>query len=334
MKILVTGASGFLGSHLCRALIHSGHSVRALVRSTSPRLALEGLVLDYAVGDLFDQTSLDAATKGMDMVFHCAGQVAQWRRADEMIASHVQGTRNVISAAQRCGVQRLIYTSSVASLGLPEGGPDHQGRFPWMDETHAWNTTRGVWPYGYAKHMAEQLVVQAVDDGLPAVILNPSVVFGSGDVHRYHVGLVGRMLAGRLPPVAPPGGLNAIHIDDVVGGHLAALQRGTLGSRYLLTGENLSHAELLQQVARALDRPGPRAHVPGAPLRLLGRAAKSLSAWLPIPTWLGLFAMAGLHFYYDPSLASAELGFASQHTVSEALTQAADWFRVHSHELV
>ncbi|MGA9190578.1 MAG: NAD-dependent epimerase/dehydratase family protein [Anaerolineales bacterium] len=333
MKILVTGASGFLGSHLSRALVGQGHLVRALVRSSSPRVGLEGLSLQFAVGDLFDPPSLRAATEGIDVVFHCAGQVARWRRADHMIESHVQGTRNVIAAAQSSRVQRLIYTSSVASLGLPDRDRNPDGSFPKMDETHAWNTTRSVWPYGFAKHLAEQEVYRALDDGLAAVILNPSAVFGSGDVHRYHVGLVGRMLAGRLPPVAPPGGLNAIHIDDVVAGHLAALERGTPGFRYILGGENMTHVELLTQAARALGRTGPRLRIPGPPLRMLGRAAQAFCRWLPLPTWLGLFAMAGLHFYYDGTLAHDELGFEPQHTVSEAITQAAAWFRAHGEDL-
>ncbi len=310
-----------------------GHDVRALVRSSSPRLALQGLTLDFALGDLFDKASLEAAADGMEVVFHCAGQVAQWRRADDMIASHIQGTRHVLSAARSSGVQRLIYTSSVASLGLPSGGPGPDRQFPPMDESHVWNTTRSVWPYGYAKHMAEQEVFKAVDGGLAAVVLNPSVVLGSGDVHRYHVGLVGRMLAGRLPPVAPPGGLNAIHIDDVVAGHLAALERGRPGRRYILGGENMTHAKLLEQVSHALGRPGPRLRVPGMPLRLLGRAAQDVSGWMPVPTWLGLFAMAGLHFYYDGSLARDELGFVAQHAISEALNQAVAWFRSHGQEL-
>jgi dihydroflavonol-4-reductase len=333
VKILVTGASGFLGSHLARALLGQGHEVRALVRSTSPRVGLEGLALEYAVGDLFDPPSLNAATEGVDVVFHCAGQVARWRKADRMIASHIQGTRNVLSAVQGSRVQRLIYTSSVASLGLPDRGRDPSGGFPKMGETHAWNTTRSVWPYGYAKHLAEQEVLRALEDGLAAVVLNPSAIFGGGDVHRYHVGLVGRMLAGRLPPVAPPGGLNAIHIDDVVAGHLAALEHGTPGSRYILGGENMTHLELLAKVARALGRPGPRLHIPGTPLRILGRAAQAFGRWLPLPTWLGLFAMAGLHFYYDGSLARDELGFEPQHTISEALNQAVAWFQIHGEDL-
>ncbi len=310
-----------------------GHAVRALVRSTSPRLGLNGLVLEFAVGDLFDPASLDTAAEGIEVVFHCAGQVARWRKAGQMIDSHVLGTRNLLSAAQSHGVQRLIYTSSVASLGIPDGKALPGGGYPKLDETHAWNATRSVWPYGYAKYLAEGEVLRAVEDGLPAVIVNPSAVFGSGDVHRSRVGLVGRMLAGRLPPVAPPGGLNAVHIDDVVAGHLAALEHGTLGARYILGGENMTHAELLAKVAHALGRPGPRLCVPGMPLRLLGRAAQGLGGWLALPTWLGLFAQAGLHFYYDGSLAKRELGYEPHHAISSALEQAAAWFRTHAEEL-
>jgi dihydroflavonol-4-reductase len=314
-------------------LIEKGHDVRALVRPTSPTLALEGLPLERVHGDLFDTASLVAAVSGVDVVFHCAGQVARWRRADRMIASHIEGTRSMLLAARRNGVSRFIYTSSVAALGLPDGrhaGPDSPAM---IDETHHWNTSRSVWPYGYAKHKAEMEVVHASEDGLTAVILNPSAVFGGGDVHRFHVGLVGRMLAGRLPPVAPPGGLNAIHIDDVVSGHLAALTSGTSGRRYILGGENLTHAELLNQAASALGRPGPRWRVPSLPLRILGRSAERLSHWVPVPPWLGLFGLAGLDFFYDSTRAHQELGFTPRKTVSNALTEAVSWYQSHADQL-
>jgi dihydroflavonol-4-reductase len=333
MRALVTGASGFLGSHLCRALTDQGLAVRGLVRATSPRLGLESVPMTFAVGDLFDPPSLARAMESTDVVFHCAGQVARWRRADQMIASHVEGTRNVLDAARSNGVRKLIYTSSVASMGIPENGMQAGSRPSMIDETHVWNTTPRVWPYGYAKHMAEEEAVRAAKKGLPVVILNPSAVFGSGDVHRYRVGLVGRMLTGRIPPLSPPGGLNAIHIDDVVDGHLAALERGAAGRRYILAGENLTHEDLLHQVADVLGRPGPRWRVPGLPLRLLGRWGEALSRWFPIPHWLGLFAMAGLYFYYDGSRARDELGFTAKHSVYEAVSQAAAWFTSHRQDL-
>jgi dihydroflavonol-4-reductase len=289
--------------------------------------------MEYTYGDLFDRASLDAATAGVQAVFHCAGQVAKWRRADDMIASHVEGTRNVLWAALNNGVGRFIYTSSVAALGLPDEDRAPLGSRPLMDETHAWNGSRTVWPYGYAKHLAEDQVLGAASKELTTIVLNPSAVFGGGDVHRFRVGLVGRMLAGRLPPVAPPGGLNAIHIEDVIAGHLAALERGASGQRYILGGENLTHAELLNLVAHALGQQGPRLRIPGWPLRVLGRATQSLDGRLSLPTWLGLFAMAGLHFYYDGSLADRDLGYVPQHRISDAISEAAAWFQAHSAEL-
>ena len=192
MNILVTGATGFIGSHLCRALYRAGHRVTALVRASSDRSVLKDLPIGYAVGDLMLPDTLSNAMRGIEVVYHCGGMVARWSEPQAMIASHIQGTSHVVQAALSSGVRRMIYTSSVAALGIPPFRPTSQEEIPLLDESHQWNYDAQIWPYGYGKHMAEQEVLTAVGKGLEAVILNPSAVFGPGDVHRADTGIVAR----------------------------------------------------------------------------------------------------------------------------------------------
>lgn len=334
MKVLVTGASGFVGSRLCHRLIAGGHEVRAFVRASSSRMAVEGLPLEFTVGDIFDSASVHAAVEGTEVVFHCAGQVSRWQDGQQMIDSHVLGTQNILDACRLARIRRLVYTSSVAALGVPESrrtsGPQSH---PLMSESHEWNTTPQVWPYGFAKHKAELEVRRAVQAGLDAVILNPSAVFGAGDVHRYRLGIVGRMMAGQIPPVAPAGGLNAVHIEDVVDGHLAAMTRAQPGSRHILGGENLTHAELLTYVAAAVGRRAPRLQLPGWPFTVLGKAAIAVGRVVPHPQWLSLLALAGRYFYYDTQPARTALGLAPPRSVESAIGEAADWYRDQSAHL-
>lgn len=334
MKVLVTGATGFLGSRLCHRLVAEGHDVRAFVRISSSRLALEGLPLEFVVGDIFDPASVRAAVQGTEIVFHCAGQVSRWRDGHQMIDSHVRGTRNVLGACRQSGVGRLVYTSSVAALGVP----DHDGgrlspANRLMTESHEWNTTPQIWPYGFAKHMAEMEVRMAIQAGLDAVILNPSAVFGAGDVHRYRLGIVGRMMAHPIPPVAPAGGLNAVHIEDVVDGHVAAMATAPAGSRHILGGENLTHAQLLTYVAAAVGRPAPRLQLPAWPFIAIGKAAMGVGRILPGPQWLSLLALAGRYFYYDTQPARTALNLAPARSVKTAIHEAADWYRQQSARL-
>lgn len=334
MKILVTGASGFVGSRLCHRLVAEGHVVRAFVRASSSRIALEGLPLEFVVGDIFDSSSVHAAVEGVDVVFHCAGEVSRWQDGHQMIDSHILGTRNILEACLHDGVGRLVYTSSVAALGVPEQGRGRlRQRDPLMTENHEWNTTPQIWPYGFAKHVAELEVREAVRAGLDAVILSPSAVFGAGDVHRFRVGIVGRMMAGQIPPVAPAGGLNAVHIEDVVDGHVAAMTRAQPGARHILGGENLTHAVLLTYVAAAVGRSAPRLQFPGWPFIALGKAAMLAGRFFPGPQWLSLLALAGRYFYYDTQTARTALNLAPARSVKTAIQEAADWYRQQSDRL-
>ena len=326
MNILVTGATGFIGSHLCRALVEQGHHVRALHRPTSSLALLEDLPVELVQGDLFEPDSLTLAARDIEVVYHCGGRVGSWTDAEEMGASHFSGTKNILSAAQQCGVRRFIHTSSVAALGIPEYAADSNETLPIMDESHSWNYTAEEWPYGYAKHRAEEEVRSAAVDGLEAIILNPASVFGAGDKNLASSAIVMHMARGLRPPI-PPGGLNVIHIDDVIDGHIAALENGGSGERYILGGENITFEKLLTTVAEVVGSPFPRWHIPGWALRRLSTPAELLGRILGIPLRGHIFRLAGHHFYYDRRKAQRELHLPTPRSYRSAVEDAFAWYR-------
>ncbi len=326
MNILVTGATGFVGSHLCRALAEQGHHVRALHRPTSSLALLEGVPVELVEGDLFEPDSLALAARDIEVVYHCGGRVGSWTDAEEMAASHVEGTHNILSAARQCGVRRFIHTSSVAALGVPERAAESNETLPIMDESHAWNFTAEEWPYGYAKHRAEEEVRSAAAEGFDTIILNPASIIGAGDKNLTSSAIVMHMARGRRPPI-PPGGLNVIHIDDVIAGHLAALEHGESGERYILGGENITHEQLLATVAEVVGAPRPRWHIPVRALRTLSRPAELLGRIMGIPLRGHIFRLAGLHFYYDSRKAQRELLVPAPRTHRSAIEDAYTWYR-------
>lgn len=327
MDILVTGATGFIGSSLCRTLIRDGNSLRAFHRHTSPLTALEGLAVEHCLGDILDPASVAPAMEGVEVVFHCAAQMGPWRNPAQSQASHVLGTRNVLQAARRAGVRRVVHTSSVAALGVPEPGAPGDTL---LDESHPWNAEPTLWPYGYAKHLAEQEVLAAVHDGLDAVIVNPAAVFGAGDVHRGRKSIIGQVARGHIP-VAVAGGLNVVHIDDVVAGHLAALNLGRTGERYILGGENLSITRVLAITAEVVGRRPPRITLPGALVRSTAALVDLVSRPLSLPLTGDLLRLAGLYFYYDMEKSHRELGLPPPTPYRVAAEQAYAWFRTHAY---
>ncbi len=326
MNILVTGATGFVGSHLCRALTEKGHHVRALHRTTSSLALLAGIPVDLIQGDLFEPDSLALATRDIEVVYHCGGRVGNWRDAEEMAASHVEGTHNILSAARQCGVRRFIHTSSVAALGVPERAVESNETLPIMDENHTWNYTAKDWPYGYAKHRAEEEVRSAATEGFHTIILNPASIIGAGDKNLTSSAIVMHMARGRRPPI-PPGGLNVIHIDDVVAGHIAALELGMLGERYILGGENITLEQLLTTVADVVGAPRPRWHIPGWALRRLSIPAELLGRIMGIPLRGHTFRLAGRYFYYDSRKAQRELHLPTPQPHRSAVEDAFTWYR-------
>ncbi len=327
MRILVTGATGFIGSRLCRALLGAGHQVRALHRTRSPLGVLAGLPVELVLGDILDPSSLDAVVDGVEAVIHCAGELgprASHLKPEAVMISHAIGTRNMTQAAQRHGVDRFLYTSSVAALGIPDIPPSRETT-PLMTETHQWNYDARRWPYGYAKHMAELEVLQAVREGLNAVILNPSIVIGAGDLNQVSNAFILFMALHGLP-VAVQGGVNVVHIDDVLQGHMAALEQGRTGERYILGGENLSIPRLLALTAEITHRSPPRWTIPDWAVTSASSAVGLLPRFLGLPLPGELLRLAGRFFFYDASKARKDLGLGMPKPYHKAAAESLAWY--------
>jgi dihydroflavonol-4-reductase len=322
-QTLVTGATGFIGSAVARKLSLEGTRVRALVRPGSPRFHLDGLDLEFVGGDLRDVQSVRAAMAGIRHVFHVAADYRLWARdRSEIFAVNVDGTRHVMQEALRAGVERVVYTSSVATLGLrPDSGP--------ADESVPLSVEDGIGAYKRSKIAAERLVETMVGrDRLPAVIVNPSTPIGSRDVKPTPTGrIIVEAARGRIPGFLDTG-LNFVHVDDVAEGHLAALRRGVIGERYILGGENVVLADMLVEVARLAGRRPPRFRIPRAvviPVAHLAEAKAWLTGREPFMTLDGV-RLAEHYMFFTAAKAERDLGFRAR-PYREALADAIDWFR-------
>jgi dihydroflavonol-4-reductase len=318
----VTGASGFVGSAVTRALIRSGYAVRALVRRDSPRVNLDGLKVEIVEGDIRDAEAVAAALKGVRYVFHVAADYRLWAPdPDEIMRSNLDGTQAVMTAAQAAGVERVVYTSSVATLKLHERG------LP-ANETSPLSEAEAIGTYKRSKVAAEQLVEGMVrHHGLPAVIVNPSTPIGPRDVRPTPTGrLIVEAASGRVPAFVDTG-LNLVHVDDVAAGHVAALHRGRIGERYILGGENLTLADLLARIALLTQHRPPRLRLPRSlvyPLALAAEGVAHITGREPFITLDGL-RMAKYKMYFTSAKAERELGYTSR-PVEEALRDALQWF--------
>lgn len=323
MTVLVTGATGFIGSQLCRRLVSDGQSVRGLHRSTSDRTILDGFEIEWIEGDLLDYRSLVQAVSQCETVVHCGGLVARWQDSSRMARSHTAGTQNILRASKLAGVRRTVHVSSVAALGVPRR-PDGQSL---IDESQVWNFDPHRWPYGYAKFQTELAVLEAVAGGLDAVIVNPSVVLGAGDVHRADDSIVELIARRKAPPILPPGGLNWVHIDDVIDGILAACAAGVTGERYILGAHNVATAAFVRELHDILGVRRPLLPIPAVAYRVaahLGVLIDRLGI-LPIPA--SQLTLVGRHFYYDMSKAERQLRFRASRSLSEAVLETRAWYR-------
>ena len=324
MTTLITGASGFVGSAVARALLDAGHEVRALVRSTSSRANLGGLALEVCQGDLTDAESIRAAVAGCRYVFHVAAEYRLWHPRPACIyAANVDGTRNVMRAALAEGVERVVYTSSVATLGLcADGSP--------ADEDTPTSLAQMIGHYKRSKFMAEQDVLHlAREEALPVVIVHPSAPMGPRDVRPTPTGrMILDAAAGRMPAYVDTG-LNVVHVDDVARGHLLALVHGSQGQGYILGGEDMSLRHILETVAEIAGRRPPRWKLsPTAlmPLAYLAQGwARITRGGEPRLTVDGL-RLAKKHMYFSSAKARRELSYAPR-PAREALQEAVDWFR-------
>jgi len=320
MRSLVTGATGFVGANLIEALNAQGWPARALMRRTSSRKALEGLAYEQALGDILEPESLEAAMRGIECVFHVAAAVTYWRvGVDTLYRVNVGGTHNVLRAARRAGVKRVVFTSSVAALGAP-------GWMTPIDETHAFNLRPAQYHYGYSKILAEQLVQQYVKKGLDAVIVNPAVIMGPRDVN-FGTGSLLIELKKHAILIYPPGGVSVIDVGDVAAGHLAAAERGRTGARYILSGENLWHKDVLSIAAEVVGRPRPWIRLPRLARHLeplVDFARRRLKLALPISG--DQVRISTETWWYDNTKARTELGLHPR-PWREACERAWEWYR-------
>jgi dihydroflavonol-4-reductase len=319
---LVTGASGFVGSGVARKLAERGLAVRALVRQGSPTQHLDGLDIEFVTGDLRDPDSVRAAMKGARFLFHVAADYRLWARdPKEIIENNVAGTRIVMEAATRAGVECIVYTSSVATL---KTGPTGET----FDETISLHESHAIGAYKRSKLLAERLVTDMTARGLPAIIVNPSTPVGPRDVKPTPTGrLIVEAAAGRVPAFVDTG-LNMVHVDDVAAGHLAALERGRIGERYILGGQNASLSDILATVAQQTGRKAPRMKLPrGAiyPVAYVAEALARRSGREPFVTVDGL-KMSKNMMFFTSAKAERELGYKAR-PYAEGIKDAIAWFR-------
>ena len=324
MTTLVTGATGFVGSAVARALVAAGEPVRALVRPRSARGLPDDLPVEPVVGDLAEPASLVRAVAGCTALFHVAADYRLWVPEPEaMYRTNVEGTRALLVAAAEAGGRRIVYTSSVATLGLrADGSP--------ADETTPSALGDMIGHYKRSKFLAERAVRELVErHGLPAVIVNPSAPIGPRDARPTPTGrMVLEAARGRMPAYVDTG-LNVVHVDDVAAGHLRAFERGRIGERYILGGDNLALGEILTVIARLVGRRPPRLRLPSGalmPVALLAEAlARLRRSGEPLVTADGV-RMAKKRMYFSSAKAERELGYRAR-PAEAALADALEWYR-------
>ncbi|HEX4647945.1 MAG TPA: hopanoid-associated sugar epimerase [Steroidobacteraceae bacterium] len=322
MRALVTGATGFVGSAVARALSRAGWQVRALVRPGSDRRNLRGLAIEAALGDLTDRPSLQAALEGCEALFHLAAEYRLWTPEPGVLyRANVEGTRNILDAARRSRVARIVYTSSVATVGLPpDGSPGREDTPVTLEDM--------IGHYKRSKFLAEEWVAEQARSGLPVVIVNPSTPIGPGDLKPTPTGqIVVDAARGRMPAYVDTG-LNIVHVDDVAAGHLQALERGRPGERYILGGDNLTLRAILTEITRIAGRSPPRIRLPHAAILPLAYAAEGWARLTRRPTRITLegVRMARRRMYFTSDKAAAELGYRWR-APAAAFEDAVSWFR-------
>lgn len=320
--VFLTGASGFVGSAVARRLLEDGFVVRALVRQNSNRANLAGLELDVIEGDIRDASLLRQAVRGARYVFHIAADYRLWAPdPNEIIKTNVEGTRAVMTAALTNGVDRIVYTSSVATLRPSNDGVP-------VDETSPLSEADAIGAYKRSKVLAERLVERMVADSkLQAIIVNPSTPIGPRDVRPTPTGrIVIEAACGRMPAYVDTG-LNLAHVDDVAAGHLAALRYGQVGERYILGGDDMTLGEMLAEISRLAGRRAPTTRLPRQlvyPIAYGAEAAARITGREPFATVDGI-RMAKYKMYFSSAKARRELSYNSR-PASEALADAYRWF--------
>jgi dihydroflavonol-4-reductase len=320
MKALVTGATGFVGAAVARALIKEGWQVRALARRDSDRRNVQHLELEVVEGDLHDGASLERAVQGCEALFHAA---ADYRLGaldpDQLYQTNVEGTRRLLDASRRADVARIVYTSSVATVGIPTDGT------PGREETPV-SLADMIGHYKRSKFLAEEVARDAARQGMPVVIVNPSTPVGPGDVKPTPTGqLILDAAAGRMPAYVDTG-LNIVHVDDVAAGHLLAFHRGRPGERYILGGEDMTLREILTDIAKLVGRKPPRIRLPQGLVLPIAYAAEAVARITRRPGRITVESvrMSRKRMFFSSEKARQELGYHWR-APSEALADAIAW---------
>jgi len=320
MRALVTGATGFVGAAVARALLKEGWEVRALVRKSSDRRNVQSV--ETVEGDLADVSSLARALSGCEGLFHVA---ADYRLGAfdprQLYKTNVEGTRNILNAARDAGVRRVVYTSSVATIGIPKDGTPGTEESPSTLEDM-------IGHYKRSKYLAEEVAREAAKAGTAVVIVNPSTPVGPGDVKPTPTGqLVFDAAAGRMPAYVDTG-LNIVHVDDVANGHLLAYHRGRVGERYILGGQDMTLREILIEIARLVGRKPPSVRLPSGvvmPIAYVAEAFARVTGRSTRVTVEGV-RMARKLMFFSSAKAARELGYQWR-APTQAFVDAIEWFR-------
>jgi dihydroflavonol-4-reductase len=322
VRALVTGATGFVGSAVARRLLRDGHHVRVLARAGSDRRNLQGLDVEVVEGDLTKPSTLLPACDSCDALFHVAADYRLWAPdPSELYRANVDGTRAILEAARRVGVPRIVYTSSVAALGIPKDGT------PGSEITPV-SVDDMIGHYKRSKFLAEEEARKFAAEGLPIVIVNPSTPIGPYDIKPTPTGRVVRdAMAGKVPAYVDTG-LNIVHVDDVAEGHWLAFERGVVGERYVLGGFDMSLREVLTEIADIVGRSPPKIRLPHAvvmPIAYVSEAWARLTGMNPIAT-VEEVRMSKKRMFFSSAKAERELGYSAR-PARLALEDAVQWFR-------
>lgn len=321
-KILVTGGTGFIGNHIVRRLCCENFSVRVLARPTSPLDCLKSLPVEVATGDLSDKESLKPAVEGCQVVFHVAADYRLWAaHPEELYRSNVDGTANLLAAAFDHGVRRVVYTSTVGTIGFPENGcAGTEESFPDPEQLAG--------HYKRSKFQAEQIALRYAREGHPVVVVNPTAPVGEGDRKPTDTGKIILDFLNRRMPAYIDTGLNLVDVRDVAEGHLAALNRGRPGERYILGGRNMTFKEILSALAEITGIPAPSVRLPYTAAWCAAAVDTFLAGFTGRPPRAPLegVRMARHKMWVSSAKAERELGYCA-HPVEKALERAVEWFR-------
>src|ERR1035438_7684577 len=332
MRAFVTGATGFLGSHVARVLAEQGADLRLLVRPTSDLRNIQDLNADRVAGDLRDVSSIEKAMAGCDVVFHVAADYRLWVRDPEaMYRSNVEGTRSLLEAARKQRVRRVVYTSSVATMGFTSGSSSKNGHV--ADETSPVSLADMIGHYKRSKFMAEQVAIDAARSGVDVVIVNPTTPIGERDIKPTPTGRIVVDFLKRKFPAYVETGLNLVDATECARGHVQALEKGRSGERYILGGENLSLKQILDRLAAIAGLPSPTVKLPYFFALATGVVDEMVTGRLlgkePRAT-IDAVRMGRKKMFASSAKAERELGWRMV-PVNDALRRAADWFLVNGY---